>query len=97
MQRNESLHFHPNGNAEMLVYSKSTPDFANTILVAVNLDPRSEQITMTNLDLEKLGLEPDASFEVEDLLTGARYAWRGSSNYVALRPEVTAHVLRVVR
>jgi len=97
MQRNESLHFHPNGNAEMLVYSKSTPDFANTILVAVNLDPRNEQITMTNLHLEKLGLEPDAAFEVEDLLTGARYAWRGSSNYVALRPEVTAHVLRVVR
>jgi len=97
MQRNESLHFHPNGNAEMLVYSKSTPDFENTILVAVNLDPRNEQITMTNLDMEKLGLEPDAAFEVEDLLTGARYAWRGSSNYVALRPEVTAHVLRVVR
>ncbi len=97
MQRNESLHFHPNENAEMLVYSKATPDFANTILVAVNLDPRNEQITMTNLDLEKLGLATDEAFEVEDLLTGARYAWRGSSNYVALRPEVTAHVLRVVR
>jgi starch synthase (maltosyl-transferring) len=97
MQRNESLHFHPNGNADMLVYSKTTPDFANTILVAVNLDPRNEQITMTNLDLEKLGLTTDEAFEVEDLLTGARYAWRGSSNYVALRPEVTAHVLRVMR
>jgi len=97
MQRNESLHFHPNGNAEMLMYSKATSDFANTLLVIVNLDARNEQITMTNLDLEKLGLTADEAFEVEDLLTGARYAWQGSSNYVALRPEVTAHVLRVMR
>ncbi len=97
LQRNESLHFHPNGNGEMLVYSKSTPEHANTILVAVNLDPRNEQITMTNLDMEKLGLAGDATFEVEDLLTGARYTWHGSSNYIALRPEVTAHIFRIVR
>ena len=70
----------------------------NVVLVAVNLDPRNDQAGWVSLDLDMLSLGPDESYDVEDLLTGAHYSWRGRSNYVALRPSaIPAHILRVTR
>ncbi|AEU35514.1 alpha-1,4-glucan--maltose-1-phosphate maltosyltransferase [Granulicella mallensis] len=98
LQRNESLHFHSCPNPNLLCYSKSTPDFSDTILVAVNLDPLNEQAGIIDLALDKLGLPWQGNFEVEDLLTGARYQWHDQWNYVALNPSVMpAHVFRIVR
>ncbi|MBB5064744.1 alpha-1,4-glucan--maltose-1-phosphate maltosyltransferase [Granulicella mallensis] len=98
LQRNESLHFHSCPNPNLLCYSKSTPDFSDTILIAVNLDPLHEQAGIIDLALDKLGLPWQGSFEVEDLLTGARYQWHDQWNYVALNPSVMpAHVFRIVR
>ena len=98
LQRNESLHFHPCDNPQILCYSKSTADHANTILIAVNLDPRNEQAATINLDMDKLGLPWQGPFIVEDLLTGTRYNWQNQWNYVALRPQIMpAHIFRIVR
>jgi len=97
LQRNESLRFHACPNPSLLCYSKSTPDFSNTILVAVNLDNHGEQSGIIDLDMMALGLPWQGDFEVEDLLTGARFQWRDQWNYVALRPEVPAHILRIIR
>ena len=97
LQRNERLHFHPCDNPNILCYSKSTPDHANTILVAVNLDPRAVQTATLDLALDRLGLPWKGSFEVEDLLTGTRYPWKDQWNYVALNPAVMpAHIFRIV-
>jgi starch synthase (maltosyl-transferring) len=101
LHSNGSLHFHPVDNPNVMCYSKTAkegtgPD--NTILVAINLDPFNEQAGWIDLDLKRLGVPYDQSFDVEDLLTGIHYTWRGRSNYVALRPNVLpAHVLRVTR
>ena len=98
LQRNDSLHFHPCGNANLMCYSKSTPDFENTILVCVNLDERNEQAGFVTLDMAKLGLPWEGPFEVEDLLSGAIYSWLGRQNYIALRPnEMPAHIFRISR
>jgi len=97
LQRNENLHFHPCDNPSILCYSKSTPDHANTILVAVNLDPRAVQTATLDLALDRLGLPWKGSFEVEDLLTSVRYPWKDQWNYIALKPETTAHIFRIVR
>jgi starch synthase (maltosyl-transferring) len=98
LQRNENLHFHSVPNDNLLVYSKSTADGSNTILVVVNLDPRAEQSGWIDLAMDKLGLSWQGSFEVEDLLTGARYTWKDQWNFVALRPEaMPAHVFRILR
>ncbi|MDE1162968.1 MAG: alpha-1,4-glucan--maltose-1-phosphate maltosyltransferase [Acidobacteriaceae bacterium] len=96
LQKNENLVFHANPNEQILAYSKSNG--TDTILTVVNLDSFNEQNTMIELDLDALGLQAQESFEVEDLLTGARYTWHGERNYVALRPwEAVAHVFRIVR
>ena len=98
LQTNRSLHFHPVDNPNLLCYSKSTPGFENTILLAVNLDPFNEQAGWTNLDLDRLGIPSDQDFIVEDLLTGTRYTWHDHRNFVALRPQVQpAHLFRVIR
>jgi starch synthase (maltosyl-transferring) len=98
LQRNESLLFHPTDNPNLLTYSKSTPDFSNTILVIVNLDPYNQQSGWTDLDLPRLGLAPGTDFYVEDLLNGPSYTWHGRRNYVVLRPGIqAAHLFRIVR
>ena len=48
--------------------------------------------------LADFGLEPGDSYQVHDLITGARFLWHGQTNFVSLDPNVTpAHVLRLRR
>jgi starch synthase (maltosyl-transferring) len=96
LQSNERLHFHPTDNPSLLCYSKRTADGSNLILMVVNLDSFYVQTGWVDLDLNVLGLGPGDTFEVYDLLTDHSYSWRGSRNYVALRPaEMPAHIFRV--
>ena len=99
LQSNGSLHFHPVDNPSLMCYSKSARDAAgeeNTILVAINLDPRNEQAGWIDLDLKRLNIPYNQNFDVEDLLTGVHYTWHDRSNFVALRPSIMpAHVFKV--
>jgi starch synthase (maltosyl-transferring) len=102
LQSDQSLHFHPVDNPQIICYSKSASSTGleppNILLVAVNLDPHNEQAGWIDLDLGVLGVGHDETFEVEDLLTDKVYQWRDRSNYVALRPNVMpAHVFRLTR
>ena len=68
------------------------------ILVVVNTDPHNAQWSMVHVPIEDMGIEPDESYVVHDLLTGARYTWRGVRNYVRLDPaEQPGHLLLVER
>jgi starch synthase (maltosyl-transferring) len=96
LQSNERLHFHSTDNPLLICYSKRTADGSSQILVVVNLDPSLVQAGWVNVDLDALGLAADGTFEVYDLLADRAYSWRGSRNYVELRPaEAPAHVFRV--
>ena len=66
LQSNRNVHFHDVSNDELLCYSKHTDDRSNIILVAVNLDPHHTQAGWIDLDLEALGLRPDASYQVHE-------------------------------
>ncbi|HJY77085.1 MAG TPA: alpha-1,4-glucan--maltose-1-phosphate maltosyltransferase [Burkholderiales bacterium] len=96
LQRDWSLRFHPIDNPQLLVYSKKEEE--NLVVVAVNLDFHHPQSGFVDLDLQALGLAPHETFEVQDLLSGGRYSWSGSRNYIELNPhQLPAHVFRVVR
>ncbi|HWN42890.1 MAG TPA: alpha-1,4-glucan--maltose-1-phosphate maltosyltransferase [Thermoanaerobaculia bacterium] len=101
LQLDRTLTFHGSDNDQILCYSKSSEapgeNAANVILVAVNLDPFHVHAAWVELDLAALGVEPGQSFQVHDLLTGARYLWQGARNYVQLDPQQAAHVFRVRR
>ncbi len=97
LQDMRSLRFHGIGNDQMIAYSKRTEDRTNVIVVIANLDPKHARSGWTDLALDELGFGAAEAYEVEDLLTGAVYTWRGASNFVQLDPAAgePAHVFRV--
>ncbi|HSF60048.1 MAG TPA: alpha-1,4-glucan--maltose-1-phosphate maltosyltransferase [Candidatus Binatia bacterium] len=96
LQSDRSLRFYPIDNPELIVFSKSTEDLNNVIVVVVNLDPHHTQSGWLELPAEELGLDPKQPFQVHDLLTEARYLWHGTRNYVELNPQsVPAQIFRV--
>ena len=91
-----SLRFHPVDNEQLIAYSKVSEDFSDMILVVVNLDPHKTQAGWISVVLKELKLGDDEAYQVHDLLTGARYVWRGSRNFVQLDPSILpAHIFRV--
>lgn len=96
LQQQGNLEFHPSDNDNLLFYSRTA--WENDLLVVVNLDPVHAHAATVQVPVSKLGLGDSAEYQVADLLTGKRYAWRGSSNYVRLDPsDSVAHIFRVER
>ncbi len=97
LQSNTNLYFHTTDNPHLMCYSKSSHADGVSILVAINIDPFKEQGGWIELDLQQIGLSDGLEFDVEDLLTGTHYTWRGRRNYVALKPDTQpAHIFRIV-
>jgi starch synthase (maltosyl-transferring) len=100
LRENRNLRFVPTDNPQLIAYGKATADLANVILVVVNLDPRYTQSGWVTLPTSELGLHAahDQTYLLTDLLSDARYVWRGSTNFVLLDPHVCpAHILRIER
>jgi starch synthase (maltosyl-transferring) len=98
LQSSHELTFHETDNPHLICYSKQSMDGANTVLIAVNLDPYYVQSGWVTLDLGKLGLQPHGLFQVLDVLTGNRYLWEGQRNYIELSPHaIPAHIFRVLQ
>jgi starch synthase (maltosyl-transferring) len=90
-----NLRFLDTDNEQILLYTKSTKDKNNVILVAVNLDPFHPHYCTAFVPPDAVGVTPGQPYRVTDLLTGAVYTW-SDRNYVRLDPAVEpAHVLRV--
>ncbi|MEO7218512.1 MAG: alpha-1,4-glucan--maltose-1-phosphate maltosyltransferase [Gemmatimonadaceae bacterium] len=97
LQLDGNLTFHPCNNPNILFFHKKAPPGSSDLLVVVNVDPLHAQEGTVDIPLAQLGLAPNVSFDVEDLLTRARYTWRGTRNYVRLDPTRQAgHVLKVL-
>ena len=80
----------------MTCYSKRRGD--SIVLCVVNLDPHHTHRAWLDIDLAALGIQADHTFQVHDLLSGARFSWRGARNFVELVPdEMPAHIFEVRR
>ena len=98
LQSDWSLKFYPTDNGQLIAYSKESEDRSNLILTIVNLDPRYTQAGFVTLPLDQLEIPTDRGYEAEDLLTGERYLWHGSRNYVELNPRrLSGHILKIHR
>jgi starch synthase (maltosyl-transferring) len=98
LQSDWSLRFHSVDNEQLICYSKCTADRTNVILVIVNLDPHHTHAGWVDLSLEPLGLDTDHSYQMHELLSDARYLWRGARNYVELNPQrVPAQIFQLRR
>ena len=95
LQWDWSLRFFASDNPQILCYAKATPDNSDLILVVVSLDPHHMQQGWVQVPVTDVQSGPDGGYATEDLLTGARYLWRGEWNYVRLTPEHPAHILHL--
>jgi starch synthase (maltosyl-transferring) len=98
LQLYTNLRFHEAENDAILFYSKMTAARDNIILVVVNLDPHRKQNSFVYVPIESFGQIESDVYQVQDLLSGATYTWRGRRNYVELDPEIQpAHIFLVRR
>ena len=86
LQSHLGLRFHEADNPQVLFYGKSSPAQPGTILVAVSLDPHRPQETHLLLPLEELGMEDGDPLEVEELMSGQRFIWRGRRQHWYFQP-----------
>ncbi len=95
LQNLTNLSFHHSENDRLLFYRKSAP--GNDLLIVVNLDPGTAHESTLHVPLAEMGIRINEPYEVEDLLTGERFTWRGDRAYVLLDPRSrVGHVLRVI-
>jgi len=98
LQENNNLLFHEIDNDRLICYTKTTEDLSNIILVVVNLDPHYTHSGWLELPVEALGLDAKQPYQVHDLLSGARYLWYESRNYLELNPQIVpAHIFQIRR
>ena len=98
LQSYDNLRFYHADNDAILFYGKMTPARDNIILIVVNLDPHRKQNSYIDVPIDQFGQMESDVYQVHDLLSDARYTWRGRQNYVELDPEIQpAHVFRVRR
>jgi starch synthase (maltosyl-transferring) len=98
LQRLVGTTFHETDNDLLLCYSRATDDHGNVLLVVVNLDQQNRHAGWLTLDLAALGVTADATFQVHDVISDARFLWRGPRAFIALDPVVMpVHVFRVRR
>ncbi len=94
LQQYANLTFHTSENPAILFYRKAYR--GRDVLVAVTTDPHHPQETMVHVPIHDLGIDDEQDYVVHDLLTGARYTWRGVRNFVRLDPHSQpAHVFLV--
>jgi len=80
------LKFYTAYHDQVLFYGKLSPDRAEMILVAVNLDPfRAHEVTI-EVPTWEFGLSDDATVSVGDLMRDAAFTWHGKLQRIRLDP-----------
>jgi starch synthase (maltosyl-transferring) len=97
LQLYDNLRFYRSDNERVLFYGKRTKDGTSQVLVAVSLDPHSPQEAVLTVPLHELGIHPDETYQVHELMTDERLLWQGPHAQVRLTPEQPAAIWAVYR
>ena len=99
LRNTASLRFLETNNDRLLAYMKTAgKEAGSAVVVVVNMEPEFTHSGTLILPAEELGLEPNAPYQVHDLLTEARYLWHGERNHVQVSSgAVPAHIFRIRR
>ncbi len=94
LQCTHNIHFCESGHPDIMGYLKVSRQ--NRILCVINLDAHHRQVSMIGVPGSLIGKTHDEPYIVHDLITGARYTWKGYWNYVELDPYIMPfHLLRI--
>jgi len=96
LQGARGLDFHPSDSDDILFYARRSPEQADLVWVAVNLDPFEAHEATLTLPMATLGLPDDGRVQVHELITDQRQLWRGPTNAIRLDPaQEPAAIFRV--
>jgi starch synthase (maltosyl-transferring) len=98
LQRTNNLTFIDTDNEHLLAWIKQDFDRSNQLIIVVNMDWRWSQMGHLDIPLDVLGISPDQSFQVTDLLDPKlpSYTWKGPKNFVKLDPtRLPAHIFQI--
>jgi starch synthase (maltosyl-transferring) len=93
----ENLAFYEADNEHVLFYGKSTFDGRNTVLVVVNLNPFQVQEAQLNIPIASLGINPDETYQLHNLISDQRDLVKGNSYSIRLDPQVEPAAIYAVR
>ncbi|MBI4495050.1 MAG: alpha-1,4-glucan--maltose-1-phosphate maltosyltransferase, partial [Chloroflexi bacterium] len=88
LHRSRNLRFYHADDDNVLFYGKATPGRENVVLVAANLDPFQRHRSTLHLPIRELGIGPNETYEVYELITETRYLWKGERQSIDLDPQV---------
>ena len=95
LQTLRDITFHKTSDDRMIAYSRR--DHGDVVLTICTLDPLTAVRGTVTLDMAALGLDTDAQFTAEDLVSGSVWTWTREV-YVELDPyRAVAHVISVRR
>ena len=98
LQHYRNLAFHEASSPHVLWYEKASADGTNVIFVAANLDPTVEHESMVDVPIAALGIAPDTTYKMHELLSDRVYEWQGPRGFVKLYPGVDpAQIFRLER
>ncbi|KAB7733329.1 DUF3416 domain-containing protein [Rudanella paleaurantiibacter] len=94
LQQTNNLTFCRIDDDHIMAYLKTAGD--NRLLTIVNMDAYNRRAGMVQVPIWQLGIDGNTTYVVHDLLTGARYNWKGEWNYVELDPYMLPmHLFRI--
>lgn len=94
LQKTNNITFCQVNDDAIMAYLKTAG--SNRLLIVVNTDAYNRRAGIVQVPIWQLGIGPDQSYTVHDLLTGAYYTWQGERNYVELDPYVLPmHLFRI--
>jgi starch synthase (maltosyl-transferring) len=88
-----NLRFLDSPDPNILAYAKTSADMANTVIVAVNLDPHVAHESDVELPLAEFGLAADAEFSLEEAFTRRVVTCRGARQRLRLEPEINPSMI----
>lgn len=91
----DNIQFCEIGNDRLIAYLKTAAD-GNKLLMVANLDHEHIQDGIIKVPLHAIDKKESDSYLVHDLVTGAKYNWKGRDNYVELDPNILPfHLFRI--
>ncbi len=94
LQTTNNITFCQVNDDAIMAYLKTSG--SNRLLIIINTDAYNRRAGIVQVPIWQLGIGPDQSYTVHDLLTEAYYTWQGEQNYVELDPYVLPmHLFRI--
>jgi starch synthase (maltosyl-transferring) len=98
LQQFTNLRFYNAYNDNILYYGKFTDDLSDFLLFHVCLDPHNAQQTTFEVPFWEFGWPDNSTIEVEDMVTGHRFAWQGKMQVLRLDPYYKPYAIwRLIR